>query len=99
KRDLSASCCGFATGSDVVGLQRCRLWFFVSAHLRKPLFRRPQLLSAQDEAVVFTVSLPLDSSRKQTRMRVNPVQISIERLEQRISCLFKIGAFLEENPV
>src|SRR4030095_15448118 len=64
KRDPLASRCGFATGNDVFGLQRCRLAVFLSCSFREPSLSRPQIITAQNEAVVPAVCIPLNCTRE-----------------------------------
>ena len=86
-------------GNDVFGLQRCGLPVLLGASFREPSLSRPQIVAAQNKAVVLAVCVPLNCTGEQTRVRVDPIEIGIECADQRISRFLKIIALPEENPV
>jgi hypothetical protein len=62
-------------------LQRCRLAVFLSCSFREPSLSRPQIITAQNEAVVPAVCIPLNCTREQTGVRVHPIEIGFERAD------------------
>ena len=82
KRDPLASRSGLAAGNDVFRLQRRRLAVFLGASFRQPSLSRPQIITAQNKAVVLTVCVPLNCTGKQTRVRVHPIEIARPELRR-----------------
>src|SRR5262245_31781969 len=78
-----------AAGNDELSLQGGRISFFRHAGLNEPSLRIVQIRSAQQEAAVAPLPVPLAGTHIQTRVGAYPVQISIQCPDQGAEGLFE----------
>ena len=83
----------------VLALELCRLGLGLRRDARKPVLCFAQVGAAEQQALVVVPQLPLARADKQSRVRADPVEVGLERLDERVDGVVEVVLGAEEDPV